>query len=165
MLGVILAAASLPLAIADHHSVPGFGSDPVTSLLGLVWLVTGSAIVSRKPRNWAGWSFVAIGASAIVTLFLQAYAVYGLRVQPGLPAVAWAAVAQEFALYLLVLVPLLILLFPDGHVPTRRWRWAVVGLLGGTGTAMIGYLIKPGPLNNSCDGSCSSRPRPAPSSS
>src|SRR6185503_13081163 len=43
---------------------------------------------------------------------------------------------------------LLFLLYPDGHVPSRGWRWAVRGLLGGTGLAIIGYVIAPGPVNS-----------------
>ena len=30
----------------------------------------------------------------------------------------------------------------------RGWRWAVRGLLGGTGLAIVGYVIAPGPVNS-----------------
>ena len=51
-------------------------------------------------------------------------------------------------IYPIALLPLLFLLYPDGHVPSPGWRWAVRGLLGGTGLAIIGYVIAPGPVNS-----------------
>ena len=56
--------------------------------------------------------------------------------------------AGEYALYPIALLPLLFLLYPDGHTPSRRWRWAVVGLVGGTAIALLGFLFRPGPFNN-----------------
>ena len=51
-------------------------------------------------------------------------------------------------IYPIALLPLLFLLYPDGHVPSPGWRWAVRGLLGGTGLAIVGYVIAPGPVNS-----------------
>jgi signal transduction histidine kinase len=67
---------------------------------------------------------------------------------PGLGAVA---VIGEYLLYPVALVPLLFLLYPDGHVPSPRWRWAVRGLIGGTALALLGFALRPGPLNNWVD--------------
>ncbi len=46
------------------------------------------------------------------------------------------------------MLPLLFLLYPDGHPPSRRWRWAVIGLVGGTALAILAFLFRPGPFNN-----------------
>ena len=59
----------------------------------------------------------------------------------------WATVG-EYALYPITLLPLLFLLYPDGHLPTPRWRWAVRGLIGGTALAALGFVVRPGPYNN-----------------
>ena len=45
-------------------------------------------------------------------------------------------------------MPLLFLLYPDGHLPGPRWRWSVIGLVGGAAIASLGFLLRPGPLNN-----------------
>ena len=59
----------------------------------------------------------------------------------------WATLG-EYALYPIALIPLLFLLYPDGHPPSRRWRWAVRGLVGGTALAILGSSSAPGPFNN-----------------
>ena len=61
----------------------------------------------------------------------QALVVYGLKAEPGsVPLVGLWATLGEYALYPIALIPLLFLLYPDGHPPSPRWRWAVRGLVG-----------------------------------
>ena len=118
-------------------------------ILSLAWVVVGTLIVSRQPANWAGWIFMIVGAAPAVTTFAQALVIHGIKVDPGsVPLVGLAAYVGEFAFYVIALIPLLLLLYPDGRVPAPRWRVAVYGLLGGTGLAFLGFLLRPGPLNN-----------------
>ena len=56
--------------------------------------------------------------------------------------------AGFYLIFPIALLPLLFLLYPDGHVPSPGWRWAVRGLLGGTALAILGYVIAPGPVNS-----------------
>ena len=120
--------------------------------LCFLWILVGVLIVSRQPRNWAGWTFMAVGAPFPLGIVSLAVVVYGARTRPdAVPLLsAWATVS-EFALYPVALLPLLFLLYPDGHVPSPRWRWAARGLLGGTALAALGFLVRPGPFNNSVD--------------
>jgi hypothetical protein len=120
--------------------------------LCFLWIFVGVLIVSRQPRNWAGWTFIAVAAAWPLGIVSLATVVYGARTRPGsVPLLsAWATLA-EFALYPVALLPLLFLLYPDGHVPSPRWRWAARGLLGGTALAAFGFLVRPGPLNNAID--------------
>ncbi|HSL10755.1 MAG TPA: sensor histidine kinase [Actinomycetota bacterium] len=121
-------------------------------LFCLGWIVVGSIIVSRQPSNWAGWLFVVVGLPLPLLSLAQSFVVYGARV-PGadVPFLGAWAVFGEYALYPVVLLPLLFLLYPDGRVPSPRWRWAVVGLLGGVALALVGFAFRPGPLNNWVD--------------
>ncbi|HEY6567532.1 MAG TPA: hypothetical protein VI341_08440, partial [Actinomycetota bacterium] len=121
----------------------------VILLLCFVWIGVGTLIVSRQPSNWAGWTFIAVGVPLLVLAFTQAVVVYEVRTSPGsVPFPTSWALLGEYALYPVVLIPLLFLLYPDGHVPGPRWRWAVRGLIGGSAFAFLGFLLRPGPMNN-----------------
>jgi signal transduction histidine kinase len=151
VLGVVLVLATIPFTIADKRVFDGWlnpGAILIEVIL-LVWLVAGATIVSRQPGNWAGWIFCTIGLAGPLATLAQSIAVYGLKVNPGsVPFIGLFAWVAEFGLYPVALLPLLFLLFPDGTPPSRRWRLAVVGLLAGTGVAILGYVVRPGGFNN-----------------
>jgi signal transduction histidine kinase len=118
-------------------------------LLLLMWLGVGFLIVWRQPKNWAGWIFLITGAPFPLLTLGQALVILGLKADPGsVPLVGVWATLGEYSLYPIALLPLLFLLYPDGHAPSRRWRWAVAGLVGGTAVAILGFLFRPGPYNN-----------------
>jgi hypothetical protein len=99
-------------ALSPHlFVVPGF------AVVGLVLAV-------RRPRHPIGWLFVAMGLVAAVHAFAFEYAVWALATAPGsLPAPEWLAwVAYWTWPQNLLGLALLLLLFPDGRLPSRRWR-------------------------------------------
>ena len=125
---------------------PGFA---VLVVLLLTWLGVGFLIVWRQPRNWAGWIFLITGAPFPLATLGQALVIHGLKAEPGsVPLVGLWATVGEYALYPIALLPLLFLLYPDGHPPSERWRWAAAGLVGGTTVSIVGFLVRPGPYNN-----------------
>jgi signal transduction histidine kinase len=130
----------------------GDGFNPGIALLLLfvmLWLGVGVLILWRQPTHWAGWLFLITGAAFPLLVLTQALVAYGVKANPGsVPLVGVFAFVGEYALYPVALVPLLFLLYPDGHPPSRRWRWAVVGLVGGTALAILAFLFRPGPFNN-----------------
>ena len=124
---------------------PFFGA--VVVLL-MVWLGVGLLIVWRQPRNWAGWLFLITGAPLPLLTLIQGLTIYGAKADPGsVPLLGLWATVGEYLIYPIALLPLLFLLFPDGHPPSRRWRWAVRGLVGGTALSVVGFLVAPGPFN------------------
>jgi signal transduction histidine kinase len=124
----------------------------VLALIVLLWLATGAVIVSRQPSNWAGWIFITIGLAFPLTAFCEAVIAFGVRsTEEPVPGATVAAVVGEFALYPVALLPLLFLWFPDGRPPSPRWRWASRALMGGVGLALVGFVVRPGPLNNWVD--------------
>jgi hypothetical protein len=85
--------------------------------------VLGGLIASRRPESPIGWMWLGVGLGFALSSFGGSYATYSLG--PGsLPAprtlgtlvagVGWTAA--------MTLVPLLLLVFPDGRLPSRRWR-------------------------------------------
>lgn len=95
-----------------------------------VFGVTGALIVSRQPRNPVGWLLLLEGALAIarpVDLFFM-----NLATPPAQPSALfliglwlWGG---SWLLYIFP-IPFILLYFPTGRPPSRRWRWlAVFGL-------------------------------------
>src|SRR5215210_7374760 len=110
----------------------------VTACLSVVILAfstVGALVASRRPENPIGWLFCC-GASiwGLGELTLE-YGVYALVTSPGaLPAGVWAVWFGAWSRGIggFFMVPFLLLLFPTGRLPTRRWRvvvWAAVGYI------------------------------------
>jgi signal transduction histidine kinase len=126
------------------------GPNPVAVaavLLALAWIGVGVLIVWRQPVNWAGWIFVITGAAVPLITLTQAVVIYDVKVGGSPPLGGLFAWVSEHGLYPIGLLPLLFLLYPDGHPPTPRWRWVVVGLLGGAALSFLGFVLRPGPYN------------------
>src|SRR5437870_5730507 len=96
----------------------------------LAYAGVGGLIAARRPRSPIGWLFLAAGltyqiftlAGGIATSFCSA----GVDVPPPLASILlWAFTFWSVSAGLL---PLILLLFPDGHLPSPRWR-AVVWLV------------------------------------
>jgi hypothetical protein len=92
----------------------------------------GVVVARRQPRNRLGWMLLGLllllGLGGIAAF----YAVLDYRLgHHGLPLAPVAVVLGNTAQFLaLVWAPLLILLFPDGHLPGQRWRWALWAYAG-----------------------------------
>jgi hypothetical protein len=99
---------------------------PMVALLSIVtFQVLGVLIVSRQPRNRIGWIFCVSGLLSGLWLFTSQYAVYALITEPGsLPGAAPAAwlSSWSWAPPNWLVGTLCLLLFPDGHLPSRHWR-------------------------------------------
>ena len=120
----------------------------VVGVFGLFPLV-GLLITRRLPRNRVGWLLLAIGIGWSLGGLLDAYVRWALILEPGsLPAgVAVQAIGAAMWLPPVALTGIfLILLFPDGHLPSRRWRplaWlgACVVVVG-----VLSLSLAPGPI-------------------
>lgn len=121
----------------------------VAGSVALIWAVTGALIVSRQARNTAGWLFELGALSTALGAFTTSYTIYSVKVASDpLPGQDVAALFAENSLLFVALIPLLVLFFPDGHPPSRRWRWASRVLLAGFALAVVSYALTPGPLNS-----------------
>jgi hypothetical protein len=94
--------------------------------------ILGALIAWRQPTNRYGWVWCLLGLAAAVSGAAVAYelwAWYIAPVQPGGFEAAWLGSVMDTLFF--GLFPLMLLLFPDGRPPSRRWRpvvWATVAV-------------------------------------
>jgi signal transduction histidine kinase len=84
--------------------------------------LTGLLVALRRSSNPLGWLLLTIGA--IFALGMTAYGRYSILVHP-LPFGTWALAFDQWTWVPAVglLGTFTLLLFPDGHLPSHRWRW------------------------------------------
>lgn len=110
--------------------------------------VTGLLIATRRPGNRIGWLLLAIGLGWGVANSTS-YADYALRLHhPSLPgAVTVAAVGSSAWIVPIGLTgTFLILLFPDGRLPGRRWRAVAWLSAAGIVVGVLSLVLTPGSL-------------------
>ena len=143
-IAVTVLAVGLMVANGDSI-VGGFSLDVL--VVGTVYAVVGGLLWSRVPGNPIGPMFMAAAWLFSLTFLLDQYAIYGVTTAAGtLPAVGFAAWAGRWLwipgnALLLCGMPLL---FPDGQLPSPRWRPVAaaitVGLAFEVATSAIALL-------------------------
>ena len=125
-LGVTLGALALVFGALHYGTLDAVLTGVVPQAMWAIsFPLVGAVIAAHRPRNPLGWIFLVIGLSQGLVVFGYEYASYGFRTVPGMAPggglavwVAQWAWAPGFGLAL-TFVPLL---FPDGRLPSRRWR-------------------------------------------
>jgi class 3 adenylate cyclase len=141
---VVVLGATAPLP--RGFPPPAIQAVEVIGFLGAP--ILGAVIAAHRPENPYGWLWCAIGLCLGVTFLAVGYGAYTLVVKPGAlqggVAAAWASsVATAIDLALL---PFVFLLFPNGRLPSSRWRpvaWTA-GLAGMAYAVLV--AVKPGPI-------------------
>jgi MFS family permease len=120
-------------------------SAAITLLFGSV----GALVVNRQPRNAVGWLLWLIGALIGLSMASTAYAAWSLTAYdaqlPGSVLAAWIT-QWTFSPTLVVALLFLPLLFPDGRLPSRRWRWALAFAILTAMAAGLPDMLQPGPI-------------------
>jgi hypothetical protein len=126
-----------------------------TSMVALGYSTVGAIVASRLPESPIGWLFCAIGLIFGLSHFSAEYAAYDLlapsRSLPAGEAFAW--LTSWVWVFGLALIVYLDLLFPNGRLPSVRWRWfawftAIVLLPAAILTALSPGLILSSTLQN-----------------
>lgn len=115
----------------------------------LAFPVVGALIASKRPQNPIGWICLADGLVWALIALIEDYSVYGLAAPGSLPfpvgiyaltAWMWVPAVGLAGVYLL-------LLFPDGRLPSRRWR-PLAWLFGAEMVLLsVVVVLTPGPLD------------------
>jgi hypothetical protein len=129
----LLAGISLALGVAGvvfgvlngYSPIELIREVSVGVLLAVTFPLVGALVASRRPGNPLGWIFCVIGLSEGLVTAGWEYGTFALRTAPGtVPGgdlASWFG-AWTWALGLGLLITFGLLLFPDGRLPSRRWR-------------------------------------------
>jgi signal transduction histidine kinase len=154
--GIVIAAGFVAQAVlALLNRGPSAPSTTAWSADGLVgalvaspllgFPIVGFLLARKRPSNAIGWIMLGVGLS--FALPLNSYATYALRTRHGaLPGGAIAAAIDGTTWVPLIGLSgiFLILLFPDGHLPSTRWRVFAWAAAAGMAASMIVILVAPG---------------------
>ena len=140
-LGLVLGAANGPLPGPDDES---WTLVPLAAGLPVI----GALVTTHQPRNAIAWIFLGVGFASGLAVFTYNYGRYALVTNPGGLPFGIAAVWLGAWVWLLGFTPMVtfgLLLFPDGHLPSPRWRpilWAAVAVL----LLRLPSIFLPGPM-------------------
>jgi hypothetical protein len=140
------AVAGVAFVIATGLNVAGplltsLAGEPLwpNGVVGLAvypFAVVGALITFRRPRNPVGWLCLTVGLGFALEGALWGAALYGFAHPDLVPMPAILAVVGDAFVMpsLFLMTTLLLLLFPDGSLPSPRWRWVAwlsAGLIAG----------------------------------
>jgi hypothetical protein len=110
----------------------------------------GAIIASRLPANPVGWLFCAAGGTIAVDCLSAEYAIYALVARPdSLPlgeALAWLAFWAWIPSIGCIVLSLL--LFPNGRLPSSRWKWLAWLTVLLTIAGAVWVALSPGAIGN-----------------
>jgi signal transduction histidine kinase len=126
-------------ALATSDTISNFATAPAAILYATL-----GALVVRRAGNVIGWFVLSVGAATAVMGSASAYAVLGITHPGTLPAPELMAVLAEWSFVpVFTAIIFMLLLFPSGTLPSRRWRpFAALTVLA-TALALIGFVVHP----------------------
>ena len=146
-------AISALLVVGPVVLLPAQPSDPggpVPELLlvagALCYSGVGALIAVRQPANRIGWLLLLVGLLTSICLAVSSYAVEALVVTRGsLPLGIWAIWTFSWLIWVvLIAIPFVLLVFPDGRLPSSRWRIFAAVLVASGGLLALLTMLAPG---------------------
>jgi hypothetical protein len=148
-------AAGLVLNVVNLDSNAGISPpldhDIVFSLWGAIYSTVGAVVAIRRTGHVVGWLLLVAGFIFALSSLSFEYANWALG--PGSwSGGSWALwVAETPSALALVLIPLALLLFPDGRFVSARWR-PLAGVSVLTAVCLLAIGVTPGRLDPSAPG-------------
>jgi hypothetical protein len=100
----------------------------------LAYATVGAVVASLRPKNGVGWLCLALGIFPVLTngIYLLADLVHQVFLANWLSSLDWVPVIVA-----VLAVTMMLLIFPDGRLLSRRWRFAVWTAAVGAGLVAI----------------------------
>ena len=132
---VLLAAGLVALSFLIRR--PGYLLQPL--MIAIPSAAVGVLVARRQRRNPIGWLLLGIAAAVLLSTGAGAYSLLVYRLGRDLPLGTLGLMLYQLWSPALALFLLVILLFPDGDLPSQRWRWVAwaYGLLCGSYLALL----------------------------
>jgi hypothetical protein len=142
----VLAAALTLFLVSFNVPSSSLRNTAILLLVIVAFSTVGALVASRRPENPIGWLFCSGAFIWILGELALEYGVYALITAPGaLPAGAWMAWFGGWARGVgwFLIVVFLLLLFPTGRLPSRRWRLVLWGAVGYVGFFTLAVWLSP----------------------
>jgi hypothetical protein len=120
---LLLAAAVIPLSLLARQNVLG---NAASLTIGLPMCAVAFLVARRQPANPIGWLLLVVPVGVLASIDAAPYSVLVYRDGHHLPFGSAALLLESsYFMVLFVALPLVLLLFPDGTLPSPRWRWVL----------------------------------------
>jgi signal transduction histidine kinase len=141
----VLSAGLGALGVATGGLTEDWGFAILAFLSVMGYVTVGALIASRHPGNAIGWLFLYFGITFFAGMAADEYTVRGMR--EALPGTSAAVLVNQIVFPLAFgALPLILLLFPSGRLPSPRWRLAPLGVVVSVLAATAGILLQSGSL-------------------
>jgi hypothetical protein len=137
---LLLAVALVGLSFLARK--PGYPLQPL--MIAIPSAAVGALVAGRQPRNPNGWLLLGIAVAIMLSTGAGVYSLLVYRLGRDLPLGPLGLVLYQLWSPALALFLLVILLFPDGRLPSPRWRsavWAYCLLCGGYLALLLGVAV------------------------
>ncbi|MGY1690923.1 histidine kinase [Geodermatophilus sp. SYSU D01105] len=132
------------------HATPGW----IIGLPAVGLAVPAALLLRRVPGNAVSWVVGGTGLLWALDGVAQSWLTFALQYDPPLPgATASFWFVNRFGAWLLLGLPLLLLLYPDGRLPAGRWRPVAVLSLASTALLPTLLLVVPSQIADARAGS------------
>jgi hypothetical protein len=142
VLGGLVLALVIAAPVLGVLARPWSASDagPVAEVAALC--IVGAVIAWHRPANPLGWILLGAGGSNVLSAVCGSYSVLDYRIHHGaLPFGPVAVLLQPAWAVTFTLLGLVILLYPDGRLPSSRWRFMLWPYLALAALYLGGALV------------------------
>jgi hypothetical protein len=139
--------------LASGWVIAGLGAhlDVFIAAVALVFSGVGALIASRQPGNATGWILLGVGIATGLAALAGSYATRWLNGDGGSRTLGETAAWYgnlSWIPFILVPCTFVLLLFPDGRLLSRRWRWVAWSAGAGIAGTFVASGVYPGPIDD-----------------